>query len=113
MCLKQLLNLFTSFNGGLYLVAYLVSGIPFGYLLAKYVAGWILPRRNGNIGATNGTTFLKRDEKLAKKLGAITLLLDALKGAIIILIAKFLGASYDTLWTLAVLSVLGTAIAHF
>jgi len=113
--LETIIEFFTSFNGSLYLIAYLVSGIPFGYLLAKYIGGVDIKQEgSGNIGATNVLRVLKkRDEKLAKKLGAITLLLDALKGAVIVLIAKFLGASYDTLWTLAVLSVLGHCYSPF
>ncbi len=113
--LSSIIEFFTSFNGSLYLAAYFISGIPFGYLLAKYIAGVDIKKEgSGNIGATNVLRVLKqRDEKLAKKLGAITLLLDALKGAVIVLIAKFLGASYDTLWTLAVLSVVGHCYSPF
>ncbi len=111
----SIIEFFTSFNGSLYLIAYLISGIPFGYLLAKYIGGVDIKKEgSGNIGATNVLRVLKkRDEKLAKKLGAITLLLDALKGAVIVLIAKFLGANYDTLWTLAVLSVVGHCYSPF
>ncbi len=113
--LGTIIEFFTSFNGSLYLAAYLISGIPFGYLLAKYIGGVDIKKEgSGNIGATNVLRVLKKkDEKLAKKLGAITLLLDALKGAIIVLIAKYLGASYETLWTIAVLSVLGHCYSPF
>jgi len=99
----------------LYLAAYLLSGIPFGYLLAKRFAGVDVKQAgSGNIGATNVLRVVKADNpKLAKKLGAATLLLDALKGAVVILIAKALGAPEGVLWTLAVLSVLGHCFSPF
>ena len=74
----------------LYMSAYLLSAIPFGYLLAKKFAGVdVKSEGSGNIGATNVLRVVRqKDEKLAKKLGAATLLLDALKGMIVILVAK-------------------------
>ncbi len=112
---SSIIEFATSFNGSLYILAYLIGAIPFGYILAKYFGGVDIKQEgSGNIGATNVLRVLKkRDEKLAKKLGIITLVLDALKGAIVILIAKLLGASYDTLWTLALLSVLGHCYSPF
>jgi len=99
----------------LYLAAYLISGIPFGYLLAKQFAGVDIKKEgSGNIGATNVLRVVKEtDPKLAKKLGAITLLLDAIKGVLIILIAKLLGAPEGVLWTIAVLSVVGHCYSPF
>ena len=113
--LQGFFDLITSFNGILYIVAYLVGGIPFGYLLAKYIGGVdIKSAGSGNIGATNVLRVLKeKDPKLAKKLGALTLFLDAIKGAIVILIAKYLGANYNTLYTLGVLAVLGHCYSPF
>jgi glycerol-3-phosphate acyltransferase PlsY len=99
----------------LYLAAYLIAGIPFGYLLAKQFAGVDIKNEgSGNIGATNVLRVVKeKDPKLATKLGAITLFLDAIKGIIVILIAKFLGAPESVLWTLAVLAVVGHCFSAF
>jgi len=99
----------------LYLSAYLIAGIPFGYLLAKQFAGVDIKNAgSGNIGATNVLRVVKeKDPKLAKKLGAATLFLDAVKGIVVILVAKMLGAPENVLWTLAVLSVVGHCFSAF
>ena len=99
----------------LYLATYLVSGIPFGYLLAKQFANVdIKSAGSGNIGATNVLRVVKeKDPKLAKKLGAATLLLDAFKGMLFIWIAKMLGAPEGVQWTLAVLAVVGHCFSIF
>ncbi|QCI28928.1 glycerol-3-phosphate 1-O-acyltransferase PlsY [Caminibacter pacificus] len=98
-----------------YIIAYLVGGIPFGYLIAKYAAGInIKEHGSGNIGATNVLRVLKqKDPKKAKKLAALTLFLDAFKGAAVVLAAKFAGVCDATLWTLAVLAVIGHCFSPF
>jgi glycerol-3-phosphate acyltransferase PlsY len=99
----------------LYLAAYLIAGIPFGYLLAKQFAGVdIKSAGSGNIGATNVLRVVKeKDPALAKKLGAATLFLDAVKGMIVIFVAMMLGAPESTLWTIAVLAVTGHCFSAF
>ncbi len=99
----------------LYIATYLIAGIPFGYLLAKQFGGVnIKEEGSGNIGATNVLRVLKeRDPILARKLGAATLLLDMLKGVLMVLIAKWMGADIAVLWTVAVLSVLGHCFSAF
>ena len=69
-------------------IAYLLGSIPFGYVLVKFVRGEdIRLSGSGNIGATNVA------RSGAKGLGALTLLLDVLKGAAAVWIAAALAAS--------------------
>jgi glycerol-3-phosphate acyltransferase PlsY len=106
---------FMTTNLYLYLSVYLISGIPFGYILAKLFAGVDIKNEgSGNIGATNVLRVVKeKDEKLAKKLGAITLILDALKGVIVLLIAIYLDVNDSVLWTIALLAVVGHCFSPF
>jgi glycerol-3-phosphate acyltransferase PlsY len=109
------MDLFSNQNILLYLAVYLIAGIPFGYILAKQFAGVdIKEAGSGNIGATNVLRVVKeQDPKLAKKLGATTLFLDAIKGVVVILLAKYLGAPEGVLWTIAVLAVVGHCFSAF
>lgn len=103
------MDFFTNPNIIFYILAYLVGSIPFGLLLAKKYAG-VNVQESGSksIGATNVLRVVKQtNPSLAKKLGIATVLLDAIKGVVVILIAMAYGMSMETLWAIAVISVLG------
>lgn len=82
-------------------VAYLLGGVPFGYLLVKWTRGADVRRSgSGNIGATNVLRTTGRG------MGVATLLLDIAKGFLAVWIAALLTAS-DPLWmSLAALAVM-------
>ncbi len=103
------MDFFLNTNIQFYFLAYLVGSIPFGLILAKKYAGVdVQASGSKSIGATNVLRVVKQtNPSLAKKLGIATILLDALKGAVVILIAQWLGMSLETLWAIAVLAVLG------
>lgn len=64
-------------------IAYIVGSIPFGLILARVMGlGNLRDIGSGNIGATN---VLRTG---SKKAAALTLLLDAGKGAVIVLLAR-------------------------
>ena len=81
--------------------AYLIGGIPFGYLLVKLKRGEdVRAMGSGNIGATNVLRTTGRG------LGALTLLLDIAKGACAVWLAdRFLHGSV-TAMSLAALAVM-------
>jgi glycerol-3-phosphate acyltransferase PlsY len=74
----------------LFAFAYLMGAVPFGFLLAWKVAGKdVRAAGSGNIGATNVARVVGR------KLGILTLVLDAFKGAIPVMVIRHLGHSLD------------------
>ena len=85
---------------GPFLLGYLLGSIPFGLLLTRAAGlGDIRNVGSGNIGATN---VLRTGRK---GLAAATLLLDALKGAVPVLIAAQLGE-------LAAVAAAGAVLGH-
>ena len=92
------------------LLGYLIGSIPFGYILVKIIIGDdIREVGSGNIGATN--VFRK-----SRMVGILTFVLDAGKGAIAVLIAKWLGVDIGWQAVTAVASILGhvfTIFLHF
>lgn len=67
----------------LVLLAYLLGSIPFGYLIVRVRGGGdVRETGSGGTGATNVT------RRAGKWAGVVTLLLDALKGALAVVIAR-------------------------
>ena len=84
-----------------FLFGYLSGSVPYGLLLGKMAGiGDIRKTGSGNIGATN---VLRVG---SKKLAVLTLLLDALKGTVPVLIAMQIRMDY------AVMTALGAFIGH-
>ena len=75
-------------------VAYLIGTIPFGYLIVRRKIGADI-RQTGS-GGTGATNVSRRAGKAA---GVLTLLLDAAKGSVAVLIAKAVGGDD---WVIAI-----------
>jgi glycerol-3-phosphate acyltransferase PlsY len=81
-------------------IAYLLGSIPFGYLLVRIFRGEdIRQTGSGNIGATNVA------RSGAKGLGIATLVLDALKGALAVVIAWYIANSHPELVRIQLMAV--------
>lgn len=74
----------------IFLISYLIGSIPFGLLFARLAGlGDVREIGSGNIGATN---VLRTGNK---KVAALTLLCDMLKGTVVIFVIKFLSAPIE------------------
>ena len=80
------------------IIAYLLGSIPFGYLIVRKKLGDDI-RQSGS-GGTGATNVSRR---AGKTVGVITLVLDALKGSLAVLIAK--GLSPDIEWVIAAAAI--------
>ena len=79
------------------LLAYLIGSIPWGLILTRRAGlGDIREIGSGNIGATN---VLRTGNK---RIAALTLLLDAVKGALVVLIARRFGPEMTAACAIAV-----------
>jgi glycerol-3-phosphate acyltransferase PlsY len=86
-------------------LAYLLGSIPFGYLLVRLRGGGDV--REAGSGGTGATNVTRRAGKAA---GVLTLLLDALKGAAAVLLARaVLGAGAEW-WVCA--AAVGAVLGH-
>ena len=89
------------------IIAYLIGSIPFGYLIVRKKAGADV-RETGS-GGTGATNVSRRAGKAA---GVFTLILDALKGSIAVLVARIIvGPSVNGEWIIAVAAI-ATIIGH-
>jgi glycerol-3-phosphate acyltransferase PlsY len=99
----------------LYILAYLLGGVPFGYILASKFAGVdIKSEGSKSIGATNVLRVVKESNPgLAKKLSVATIILDELTGALPVLVASLMGIPNETVWAMAVLAVFGHCFSPY
>jgi len=83
------------------IIAYLIGSIPFGYLIVRRKVGAdIRETGSGGMGATNVS------RRAGKAAGVFTLLLDALKGSVAVLVARvFLGPSLNAEWWIAAAAI--------
>ena len=86
------------------ILAYLLGSIPVGYLVVRKKLGDDI-RQSGS-GGTGATNVSRRAGKTA---GVITLVLDALKGSLAVLIAKGLSPNMD--WLIAAAAI-ATIVGH-
>ena len=115
MILDVILGLFKAPNFWCYLIAYLLGAVPFGLLIGKYFGKVdIKSAGSGSIGATNVLRVLKEtDPKKAKILAILTVVCDALKGVVPILVARAMGFDENVLWGMAVFAVVGHCFSPY
>lgn len=89
------------------IIAYLIGSIPFGYLIVRRkVGGDIRETGSGGTGATNVS------RRAGKAAGVFTLVLDALKGSIAVLVARIIvGPSVNAEWAIAAAAI-ATIVGH-
>jgi len=109
------MDFLTNQNILFYIFAYLIGGIPFGYILAKIFAHVDIKEHGSkSIGATNVLRVVKeKDPALAKRLAIATVAFDALKGAVLVLIAKLSGFPPAVWWMVGIMTVLGHCYSPF
>jgi glycerol-3-phosphate acyltransferase PlsY len=82
------------------IIAYLIGSIPFGYLIVRAKGGGdVRETGSGGTGATNVS------RRAGKALGVLTLILDALKGAIAVLVARLMFDADSTDWFVAAAAI--------
>ncbi|MDA3058166.1 glycerol-3-phosphate 1-O-acyltransferase PlsY [Campylobacter sp. VBCF_05 NA6] len=110
-----ILGLLAASNFWCYLVAYFLGAVPFGLLIGKYFGKVdIKSAGSGSIGATNVLRVLKEtDPSKAKILAILTVVCDALKGVVPILVARAMGFDENVLWGMAVFAVVGHCFSPY
>ena len=90
-----------------FITAYLIGSIPTGYIIVKAFTGQdIRTIGSGSTGATN----VKR--VMGKKWFFITLLLDALKGALPVILAKLFTTAFAGIGLLPVIAAIAVILGH-
>jgi acyl phosphate:glycerol-3-phosphate acyltransferase len=89
------------------LTAYLLGSIPFGYLIVRLISGADI-RETGS-GATGATNVMRKSGKAA---GIVTLVLDAAKGFIAVLIARSLASGDQDVQIIAAASAVFAVFGH-
>ncbi len=82
------------------IIAYLIGSIPFGYLIVRAKGGGDV-RETGS-GGTGATNVSRRAGKVA---GVLTLILDALKGAMAVVIARLMLNGDNADWLIAAVAI--------
>ena len=82
------------------IIAYLIGSIPFGYLVVRAKGGGDV--RDTGSGGTGATNVSRRAGKAA---GVVTLVLDALKGALAVIIARLMLNADNTEWLIAAAAI--------
>ena len=91
----------------LLLLGYLSGSVPFGVLVTRWLRGVdVRQGGSGNIGATNVTRVA------GKKLGAVVLLLDALKGLVPVVLVKAFGEPFGLGDSTVALAGLAAFLGH-
>ena len=89
------------------IVAYLIGSIPTGYIIVKLFTGQdIRTIGSGSTGATN----VKR--VMGKKWFFIVMILDAIKGALPVILAKIFATSFAGIGLLPLLAAIAVIIGH-
>jgi len=100
--MENILELLIVFFG-----AYLIGSIPTGYIIVKVVTGQDIRKSgSGSTGATN----VKR--VMGKKWFFITLLLDAAKGALPVVLASFFATAFKSIGLLPVVAAVAVILGH-
>lgn len=82
------------------IIAYLIGSIPFGYLIVRATRGGdVRDTGSGGTGATNVS------RSAGKAAGIFTLILDALKGAMAVLVARTVLNGHNTDWPIAAVAI--------
>lgn len=89
------------------IIAYLIGSIPFGYLVVRHRVGDDI-RETGS-GGTGATNVSRRAGKAA---GVFTLVLDALKGSVAVLLARVLATDGPNADWIVAAAAIATIVGH-